>query len=97
VEQSKVLFDFAVCIEQFISRFPDEKRIPLTAESVDWNEYIIPYMQGFVTMLLLGHVTTTEKQGIQMLRALAEMAYCLGYERGRQRMPEVLVTGVEDE
>jgi len=42
-ELSKALFDFAICIEQFISHFPDEKRAPLTAESVDWDEYIIPY------------------------------------------------------
>jgi len=90
-ELNKELSDFNVCIEQFISRFPDEKRVPLVSESVDWNKYLIPYMEGFVAMLLLGRVTIIGKESAQILRALAEMAYCLGFERGRQRMPEVLV------
>jgi len=93
-ELSKALFDFAICIEQFISHFPDEKRAPLTAESVDWDEYIIPYMRGFATMFPSGIAPV---EYARALRGLAEVAYCLGYERGKQRIPEVLVAEAGDE
>ena len=64
---------------KLIHKFTDAERIPLVAGSRDWEEIIIPALTEWVSFLSTGDVFGC----MTILRIIIEVAYVLGYNRGK--------------
>ena len=71
--------------KQLFDDYPDSIRHPLIVESADWEKLTAALTEvGQVTDALLPSSNRKEFAIFRTLRVLAEIAYTMGYQRGRK-------------